>query len=131
MSIYSNIKDVAEVLQKADNIDLYRKLIDVSNEALEIQDEVIRLREENAQLKKRGSLENVVVRHEEPIVTRSDDTIIIYYCAHCWDNEEKLIQVNCCDDGRFDCPHCNNSGTYDRKKREEHDAALTHINLSF
>lgn len=45
--------------------------------------------------------ETVVVRHEEPVVTRSDDTIQIYYCAHCWDNESRLFQVGCSENGTF------------------------------
>ena len=31
MSLYEGIKDVAKVVQQADNIDLYLKLIDLSN----------------------------------------------------------------------------------------------------
>ena len=75
MGLYEGIKDVAKVVQEADNIDLYRKLIDLSKQALDLQAEVLQLHEENTQLKKRKELEEVVVRHEEPIVTRSDDTI--------------------------------------------------------
>jgi len=46
MGLYDGIKDVAKVLQKADNIDLYSKLIDLSAQALEIQQENARLSEE-------------------------------------------------------------------------------------
>ena len=87
-------KDVAKVVQQADNVDLYLKLIDLSKQALDLQAEVLQLHEENAQLKKRKELEKVVVRHKEPVVTRSDDTIQLYYCAHCWDNEGRLFQVS-------------------------------------
>ena len=45
MGLYDGIKDVAKVLQKADNIDLYSKLIDLSAQALEIQQENARLSE--------------------------------------------------------------------------------------
>lgn len=94
MGLYEGIKDVAKVVQEADNIDL-------SKQALDLQAEVLQLHEENTQLKKRKELEEVVVRHEEPVVTRSDDTIQIYYCAHCWDNESRLFQVSCSENGTF------------------------------
>lgn len=118
MSLYEGIKDVAKVVQQADNVDLYLKLLDLSKQALDLQAEVLQLHEENAQLKKRKELEKVVVRHKEPVVTRSDDTIQLYYCAHCWDNEGRLFQVSCSENGTFICPHCNASGVYDHKKEE-------------
>ena len=37
--------------QKADNIDLYRQLLDLSAQALEMQEEIIRLKAENKELK--------------------------------------------------------------------------------
>ena len=124
MGLYEGIKDVAKVVQEADNIDLYRKLIDLSKQALDLQAEVLQLHEENTQLKKRKELEEVVVRHEEPVVTRSDDTIEIYYCAHCWDNESRLFQVSCSENGTFICPHCNTSGVYDRKKERAYNCEI-------
>ena len=56
MSLYEGIKDVAKVVQQADNVDLYLKLIDLSKQALDLQAEVLQLHEENAQLKKRKEL---------------------------------------------------------------------------
>lgn len=52
MSLYEGIKDVAKVVQQADNIDLYLKLIDLSKQALDLQAEVLQLHEENTQLKR-------------------------------------------------------------------------------
>ena len=43
MSLYEGIKDVASVLQKADNIELYKQLLDLGKEALSLQQEVSRL----------------------------------------------------------------------------------------
>lgn len=45
MGLYEEIKDVAKVVQEADNIDLYRKLIDLSKQALDLQAEVLQLHE--------------------------------------------------------------------------------------
>ena len=111
MGLYEGIKDVAKVVQEADNIDLYRKLIDLSKQALDLQAEVLQLHEENTQLKKRKELEEVVVRHEEPVVTRRD-------------NESRLFQVSCSENGTFICPHCNTSGVYDRKKERAYNCEI-------
>ena len=123
MGLYDGIKDVAKVMQQADNIELYRKLLELSAQALELQDEVSRLREENAELKKRSNIANRIIRHEEPCITLKDDNVALYYCSHCWDSVQLLIQLNCHADGTFHCLHCKASGIYDTQKKKEHDAA--------
>ena len=39
MGLYDKLKDVAKIAQKADNIDLYRQLIDLSSQALDLLEE--------------------------------------------------------------------------------------------
>ena len=46
MGLYEGIKDVAKVIQQADNIELYRQLIDLSAQALDMQNEISRRSEE-------------------------------------------------------------------------------------
>ena len=45
MGLYEGIKDVAKVVQQADNIDLYKKLLDLSSQALDMQAEIASLKE--------------------------------------------------------------------------------------
>lgn len=93
MGLYEGIKDVASLVQKADNIDLYRKLLDLSAQALDMQAEIAKLKEENAELRKGHDLECRIVRHEEPYVTLRDETPEIRYCAICWGVDKKLVQL--------------------------------------
>ena len=59
MGIYDAFKDALNVAQKADNVELYRKLLDLSAQALDLQAENARLKEENAELRKiRPYMEN-------------------------------------------------------------------------
>lgn len=131
MNLYDAIKDAAKIAQKVDNIELYRTLIDLSRQAYELQEEILRLREENSQLKKRQEIESTIIRHQEPVVTKADDSISAYYCAHCWDNEGRLFQVSCSENGTFICPHCNTTGVYDRKKEEAYDAEMMQFPVVF
>ena len=123
MSFYDAIKDAASLAQKADNIELYRQLLDLSAQALDLQAEVARLTEENAELKKRRDTADKVIRHEEPCITLEGDTTELYYCSHCWDSEQLLIQLSCHANGTFDCPHCQTKGNYDNEKKRKFDAA--------
>jgi hypothetical protein len=118
MGLYEGIKDVAKVIQQADNVELYKQLIDLSAQALDMQNEISRLSVENAEFKKLKDIENRIERHSEPFVTLRDEPIQILYCAHCWDYEKKLIQVKSYDSGGFKCTHCENNGIYDSAKYE-------------
>lgn len=118
MGLYEGIKDVAKIVQQADNVELYRQLIDLSAQALELQSEISRLSAENAELKKLRDIENRIERHSDPYVTLKDDSNQILFCSHCWDYEQKLIQVKCYNTGKFRCTHCENDGIYDTAKHE-------------
>ena len=94
MSLYDGIKDVAKVIQKADNIDLYKQLLDLGQQALDMQAEISRLREENINLRKEHDLETRIERHSMPYITLLDDPLQISFCAVCWATDKKLIQMN-------------------------------------
>ena len=117
MGLYEGIKDVAKVIQQADNVELYKQLIDLSAQALDMQNEISRLSDENTKLKKSKDIENNIERHSEPYITLKNDSNQILFCSHCWDYEQKLIQVKCYS-GKFNCTHCENNGIYDRQKYE-------------
>lgn len=107
MGIYDGIKDVAKVMQQADNIELYQKLLDLSAQALDMQDEIAKLREENKELKDKNIIFCKIMRHvpkdrTEPYITLSDDETEIKYCARCFEIHNKLIQL----DYFGECPQC-------------------------
>lgn len=118
MGLYEGIKDVASVIQKADNLELYRNLLDLSAQALEMQSQINNLSIENKQLKEKIELEHKICRHKELYVTLENDNLILY-CAHCWDSERKLIQLKT-KNGTFLCPHCNTDGIYNYEEYNEH-----------
>ena len=93
MNLYDAFKDVIRIAQKADNIELYRQLLDLSAQALDLQAENARLKEENEMLKKRKINEDRIVRHKQPYLTLSDDELNLKYCAVCFDSEQTLIQM--------------------------------------
>jgi hypothetical protein len=117
MGLYEGVKDAIALAQKADNIELYRQLLDLGAQALEMQDEIRILKEENAELKKVNDLESKIIRHDQPYITFSDDEKEIMYCASCWGNNKKTIQLRCNhNDGTFQCPICKTHDIYDEEK---------------
>lgn len=116
MSLYEGIKDVAKVLQRADNVELYIKLIDLSSQALDLQEEISRLKDENRELKKAKELDERIVRHPQPYVTLQDENPEIHYCANCWGKERILIQMTVYTDSYGTNTHCHNCKCHFRIK---------------
>lgn len=120
MGLYEGIKDAIGIAQKADNIELYRQLLDLGAQALDMQAEITRLREENAELKKSNDLESRIIRHPENFITLDGESDDIRYCAVCWGNDHKLIQLRINDDEycEFICIKCKNCGIYDKNRHD-------------
>lgn len=119
MGFYDAMKDAVNMAQKADNIELYRQLLDLSAQALDLQAEIAKLREENAMLRKRREMESKIQRHEETYISLDGDNKKLYYCTHCWDSDELLIQLICNHyNGSFQCPHCKMEGVFDQEAKD-------------
>ena len=120
MAFYDAFKDAVALAQKADNIELYKQLLDLSAQALDLQAENARLKEENAELKRKKVDEDRVVRHGQPYLTLTDDNQQLKYCAVCWDSERVLIQMKelsewTSEDKRLHCHKCGNSCRLDNR----------------
>ena len=115
MGLYEGIKDVAKIVQQADNIELYRQLLDLCEQALEMQNKINQLSSENAELKKKQDIEERIQRHQELYITLKEDECDIFYCSHCWDYDRKLIQMYKYH-GEYSCPHCGRHGIYDHSE---------------
>ena len=106
MSFYDAFKDAMNMAQKADNIELYRQLLDLGAQALELQAEVARLREENTELKRIKEIESEVEYYVDAYVTRKSDTKPIKYCAACWVDKKKLVPIQDIEHSNYKCLLC-------------------------
>lgn len=94
MGLYNNLKEVAEVVQKADNIDLYRKILDIQKESLDLLDENRQLKDEVYKLRKKLDIENNVVYLQDAYYVNKHGDFDGPYCRVCWDKEKKLIRMS-------------------------------------
>lgn len=109
MGFYDAFKDALNLAQKADNVELYRQLLDLSAQALDLQAENAKLRTELSEFQKEKELEDDIEYHktmpvdtyhtEYPYITLKSDDEKIRYCAICWGKDHKLIplynKLNC------------------------------------
>ena len=96
MGLYERIRDVAMLIQKTGNSELYGQLIELGAEALDMQNEIVSLSAENTELKKSKDIENRIERHREPYITLKDDLIQVLYCSCCFSSSSILLFCNSC-----------------------------------
>ncbi len=118
MSFYDALKDAISIAQKTDNIDLYKKLLDLSKDALEQQNEVYNLTIENQHLKEQiEELSNAKLL-EDDLELQPGGYLIrlseknkgrrIMYCAACWQNTKKLMPYMKSIGMSYQCSNCQN-----------------------
>ena len=109
------IKEVVELVQKTDNIDLVRKILTLQTELGDLgeerQKDKERIRELEAKVKTKESL-----RYEAPFYFLPNDSTPI--CSSCWDTKELVVRlpppVKVAEGPRYDCPSCKNHVVYPR-----------------
>ncbi len=104
MSIIENVKEIANLARKLDDVDLYRRI-------LALEQEVFELNEENRSLKERiSNLENIEditskMIFKSPFWYMEGDKVP--YCPRCWENDKRTIHLVEIPAHGYECPQCN------------------------
>jgi len=108
MSILDNVKAVAEVLQKADNIELYRQILDIQAEAMRLMEKIRALENDNHELKERFRIEeNLKFDNDLYWLYKENNSKDGPFCSKCWDDNKKLIRVHSkLSETVYICPSC-------------------------
>lgn len=69
----TGIKNVADIVKKADNLELYAMLLDLQSKALELQEENAQLKQQLADRSRVESIRSRIIRHKQPFITLKDD----------------------------------------------------------
>lgn len=92
MGVVETVKDVAELVQKADNIELYRKLVDLQIQVMEMFAMNRDLQEENRTLRERLAFKADLKFVGNRYIRQTDDGEE-EYCSGCYDSEGKAIRL--------------------------------------
>ena len=109
MNIISNAKEIADLVKKLGNVDLYRRIVELEGEIIELAGQNNLLKERN------GELEHAM-RKKEQLTFKSG----VYwleagdgpYCQRCYDANGKLIRLQSWGDDQWACFECKRY--YDR-----------------
>jgi hypothetical protein len=114
VGILETIKDAVVLVQKADNIEFMRQLLQVQGEAGSMVEEIYALK---ARIRELETAKDIAgrLRFGPPYYLLSDEPHP--YCVRCWDEFHRLIHLVQPAEGRWDCPSCN--VVFSKPEREE------------
>lgn len=95
MGIIETLKDTISVIQKADNLDLYKRM-------LELQTQVFALVEENRTLHERLAMKEKLSFRDNYYWIGDEGP----YCSPCWDGAGKLVRIHKKKGYNPICPNC-------------------------
>jgi len=95
MGIIDNVKDITKLIKKYDDIELYKKIIDLHDEILELRENNLKLKGKIKSLKEEKKIDEIIV-FEKP------------YCQKCFDDNKKLIRLQERKNGHWYCLVCKN-----------------------
>ncbi|RFB14712.1 hypothetical protein DZB84_14800 [Bacillus sp. HNG] len=103
MSLIGDIKSIAEVVQKADNIELYGKILNLQAEAMDMTQKLNELKEENKALKEKLETKGKLTFKNQMYFLDEDSEP---FCSSCWDVKSKLVRLHGDGESWFQCPSC-------------------------
>lgn len=103
MGIIDNVKEIASIIQKADNIELYGKIIDLQGNILKIMEENSELKKEKDELLKLRDISDKMV-FTDPYWYYDNEKIPS--CPKCWDSDKILSHLVSIAGDSLHCSSC-------------------------
>ncbi len=114
MSIYDDLKQALEVIQKGGNIELIKKVIDIQKQAMDLMEENIAIKEENKSLQESLKTKETMVLENGfywmEIKNQNETKKEGPFCPGCWIKENNPIPLVFNPEKPYDsnrkCPGC-------------------------
>jgi len=108
MSIIDNVKEILSIVQKLDDIELYRKIVELEGEIIELTREKREVEEKLAQIQRSQEIIEKL-KFDSPFYTTDEGPEL--YCARCVEADRRAIHLVNTGDHKlrrriWECPHC-------------------------
>lgn len=104
MGLLDNAKEAVQLVQKIDNIELYRKILDLQADALKMVEENATLKNQIKSLEEKLKIkDSLTFENNDYWIKREDGSKDGPFCTHCWDREQKLVRLNLRGDEVWSC----------------------------
>jgi regulator of replication initiation timing len=106
MSFVDEVKSFAKLLQKVDNLELYREFVNLQTKAMELAGDNANLKKDNAELKERLEFREKLYFQDNMFWHVDDTEKKQPYCSKCYQANGKPIFLH--DEGEaYRCPECD------------------------
>jgi hypothetical protein len=105
MGAIENIKEIADLVKKLGDIDLYRKIIELEQEIFDLSRKNLKYKEDIDELKGLLSIKQTI-KFSKPFYFIEGDQQP--YCPKCWEVEKVLVHLTDTTDPNYHhCPNCD------------------------
>lgn len=108
MKIISDVKEIANLVQKMGNIDLYRKIVDLESDIVDLTSQKNDLERRVEGLTSALNQSRAMTYRKPFYYTDPDETA---YCPKCWESDNKAIHLlgpeQWAGGPKYDCPQCH------------------------
>ena len=95
MDVIKTLKDVVQLAQKSNDIEMTQKIIQAQQEIIEMQDKISRLTIENTKLNNEINQEKSVEHYRDiPVITLANENPKILYCGLCYGKNKQFIPLH-------------------------------------
>jgi hypothetical protein len=91
MGIIEHARDIAELVKKYNDQELYERIVVLREEILKLREDNIRLHEELKILTDAAAVRDEIVQDGNCYYRKNDESREYPYCLTCWDYEQKLV----------------------------------------
>ena len=113
MGIIEQAKDIANLIKKYNDQELYQKICDLRDEIFDLREENVSLRQQLSDINKNRDLREKLIRDGNCYYMTEDAGRVHPYCMVCFDYDEKLVSLilDTCDWGTtITCNICRARG---------------------
>lgn len=90
MNAVERVKELALLIQKIGDIDLYRQIVELQSEVVELSTRNVKLEQKCSELETELGRKKRL-HHEHSLYYAENDPIP--FCPHCWETSEKLVHL--------------------------------------
>ena len=106
MSIINHAKELADLVKKYNDQELYERIVSLRGEILELREENIKLQEQVKTLEEAHTFKGKLLRKGNYYVMDDDPDENNIYCLTCWDHDKKRISLIRGQRGALQCNIC-------------------------
>jgi len=111
MSIVDHAKELAELIKKYNDQELYERIVSLREEILELREENLKAKERVKFLEQAQNLQTKLIRKGNYYVMEDDpEGERNIYCLACWDHDRKLVSLIRGTRGIIVCNICKSRG---------------------